>query len=72
MGKYEFKRDIFNEVTDAIRKTNTVFLTGPRKCGKTVCLKQIDDESDNTKYVNFKIVDDKQSRVIFENTKTRG
>ena len=67
LGKYEFKRDIFNEVTDAIQKTNTVFLTGPRKCGKTVCLKQIDDESDNTKYVNFKIVDDKQSRVIFEN-----
>ena len=42
MGRiYDFKRDIYYQVTEALKKYPTVFLYGQRDTGKTVCMKQL-------------------------------
>ena len=66
MKLYRFKRDFYCDVEEGIKKTNATFLLGPRKCGKTVCLKQLAHEYKNAKYVNFKTLDEDESMEIFE------
>lgn len=51
---YTFHRDIYYALCNDLAKTNVIFLLGPRKCGKTVCLKQLARETSNTVYVDFK------------------
>lgn len=63
---YRFKRDIFSKINTAIKTKNVVFLTGPRKCGKTVCLKQIEKENTNAKYVDFKSLSEAESQKVFD------
>ena len=38
---YKFKRDIYRDIKMSIVNNVVTFLLGPRKCGKTICLKQI-------------------------------
>lgn len=66
--EYEFKRDIYYDIKDIIENSisNITFLLGPRKCGKTVCLKQIERNFENTQYTNFKLLNDKESRKKFD------
>jgi predicted AAA+ superfamily ATPase len=52
--KYEFHRDFYDLVLNSIHTNSTTFLLGTKKCGKTVCLKQIRDELPNSEYINFK------------------
>lgn len=44
-GKYTFKRDLYTDVIHSMSNSRATFLLGARKCGKTVCLKQIKDEN---------------------------
>jgi hypothetical protein len=50
-----FKRDFYQNITENLNHWSTVFLLGPRKCGKTYALKQMERCLDgNVEYVNFK------------------
>ena len=53
---YEFKRDFYNLVVDSIKSSSVTFLLGTRKCGKTVCLHQIEENMVHSKYIDFKII----------------
>lgn len=37
----DFKRDMYYDIPSQLNKHNVVFLLGPRKCGKTYALNQI-------------------------------
>ncbi|MFR4023390.1 MAG: AAA family ATPase [[Eubacterium] siraeum] len=52
--QYNFKRDFFYEAENAIENSCITFITGPKKCGKTVCLRQLADAYENALYINMK------------------
>ena len=39
--QFKFHRDIFEQIKDSLAFNTVIFLLGTRKCGKTVCLKQL-------------------------------
>lgn len=53
-NNYSFKRSFYYDVKKAIQKKSIVFILGPRKCGKTVCLKQLSSDLANAVYVDIK------------------
>lgn len=63
---YEFRRPIYQDVVKSLSKTNASFLLGPRKCGKTVCLRQIEESHKNSEYINFKLLKTDESQDVFE------
>lgn len=65
--QYNFKRDFFYEAESAIEKSSITFITGPKKCGKTVCLRQLADADENALYINMKYdfdTDEKRNDVV--------
>ncbi len=42
-NKYSFKRSFYYDAEKAVSENSVTFLLGPRRCGKTVCLKQLQD-----------------------------
>lgn len=64
-GKYTFKRDLYTDVIHSMSNSRATFLLGARKCGKTVCLKQIKDEYENAEYIDFKEKTDKEKSEVF-------
>ena len=62
-----FYRKIFHECSQWVMKENTpvLILTGPRRCGKSVCLKQV-AEKHNGRYYDFKAIPnvDERNRII--------
>ena len=48
--EYKFKRDIYKEIKMSIVNNIVTFLFGPRKCGKTICMKQIHTDIEYSKY----------------------
>ena len=65
--QYNFKRDFFYEAENAIENSNITFITGPKKCGKTVCLRQLADAYENALYINMKYdfdTDEKRNDVV--------
>lgn len=63
---YEFLRPIYHDVVKALSVTNVSFLLGPRKCGKTVCLRQLEASQANSRYINFKLLKNDESLNVFE------
>ena len=51
---YKFRGKLYRDVRKAIAESKITFVTGPAKCGKTVCLKQLAADLPNAVYVNFK------------------
>ena len=51
--QYNFKRDFFYEAENAIENSSITFITGLKKCGKTVCLRQLADADENALYINM-------------------
>ncbi len=51
---YPFKRNFYYDVEKAIQKSNVTFILGARKCGKTVCMKQLNKALNNSLYFNLK------------------
>lgn len=43
MMQYSFKRAFYYDVEKAISDSSVTFLLGPRRCGKTVCLRQLEE-----------------------------
>lgn len=66
---YQFKRDFYYDICIAFNKSNVIFLHGPRKCGKTVCLKQIDNDYPNAQYINFKTLSKEDGLKVFDTIK---
>lgn len=65
--QYNFKRDFFYEAENAIENSSITFITGPKKCGKTVCLRQLADADENALYINMKYdfdTDKKRNDVV--------
>ena len=65
--QYNFKRDFFYEAENAIENSSITFITGPKKCGKTVCLRQLADAYENALYINMKYdfdTDEKRNDVV--------
>lgn len=63
--RYPFKRNFYYEIESAIATSCVCFLLGPRKCGKTVALKQLEHEMRAT-YINFKIISENDSSNVFD------
>ena len=61
---YEFKRDIYFELLNKLQSNRIIFLLGPRKCGKTVCLKQL-NTLDDTIYIDFKVTSNFDLETIY-------
>ena len=67
MAEREFYRDIYSEVKMSIMANIVTFLLGPRKCGKTFCLSQIEREIENSRYYNLKAMGDtEKDNLILE------
>lgn len=49
-----FKRNIYFDVNKSLTKNNVTFLLGPRKCGKTFCMKQLQENHSNALYIDIK------------------
>lgn len=65
-SSYPFRRNFYYDIEKAIDKSNAVFLLGPRKCGKTVALLQLEKHWDYAKYYNFKILTQDESMDLFD------
>lgn len=63
--RYPFKRNFYYKIESAIATSCVCFLLGPRKCGKTVALKQLEHEMGAT-YINFKTISEKDSSNVFD------
>ena len=63
-NKYAFKSDAYDEVLRAMRDNSVVFLTGPHKCGKTVCLTQIAEALHNSVTVNFRHIQTDNDKLL--------
>lgn len=52
--QYSFKRSFYFDVEDSAKKKSITFILGARKCGKTVCMKQLASNLHNSVYVDMK------------------
>lgn len=52
--EYGFKRSFYYEVVKAIEGNKVTIVLGPRKCGKTVCLKQLSQTVSAASYYDIK------------------
>lgn len=58
----QFKRDIYFKVKEMLENNSVVFLLGPRKCGKTICMQQLSQNcSIDNQYIDFKLLSDEES-----------
>ena len=64
--KYNFHRDFYNLMLDSIDNNSVTFLLGTRKCGKTVCLKQLEEALSDAIYVDFKQLNNAESYKIID------
>lgn len=53
-NKYDFKRSFYFEAEKSVKSKNITFILGARKCGKTVCMKQLADNLPNAVYADMK------------------
>jgi hypothetical protein len=63
---YTFKRDFYYETVSKLNDTNIIFILGPRKCGKTVCLKQIASNFPDAEYVDMKKAGEDQGAYFID------
>lgn len=63
---YPFRRNFYYDIEKSVDKSNIVFLLGPRKCGKTVALLQMEKCRNHAKYYNFKTLSPDESMDLFD------
>lgn len=61
--RYNFKRKHYTELQEFVATREVTFIVGPRKCGKTVCMRQFAYEHQNAEYIDVKEVIDKAALV---------
>lgn len=54
--RYSFKRDFYQVLRKSAQEFFTTALLGPRKCGKTVALNQLNEELPNARYYDAKLM----------------
>lgn len=59
----KFKRDFYEQVLNTLDNKDVVFLLGPRKCGKTVMLRQFESENSDVRYVDFKAMESSDAKI---------
>lgn len=64
---YTFKRDFYYNIEESIKNNSVSFLLGPRKCGKTVALKQIASSIDLVEYIDFKTLANNKQKMAITN-----
>lgn len=52
--EYNFRRSFYYEAEKAIKEKSISFILGPRKCGKTVCMHQMDSAFPTAVYIDMK------------------
>lgn len=71
MGRiYDFKRDIYYQITDALKKYPTVFLYGQRRTGKTVCMKQLAETLPDACYYDIGSMEQFDALILKNNIQT--
>lgn len=50
----KFKRDFYKDILDGIRHSSVTFILGPRKCGKTYAMLQMQEENADAEYIDAK------------------
>lgn len=53
-GGYNFKRSLYFDVLKSVQSNKVTFILGARKCGKTVCMKQLASELPEARYYDIK------------------
>ncbi|MCM1090946.1 MAG: AAA family ATPase [Butyrivibrio sp.] len=56
--EYVFKRSFYYDAEDSAKNNSITFILGARKCGKTVCMKQLAVNLPNAKYYDIKSMDE--------------
>lgn len=51
---YDFKRSLYFDVLKSVQSNKVTFILGARKCGKTVCMKQLASELPEARYYDIK------------------
>ena len=60
---YSFCRDFYNLMIDSLQENTVTFLLGTRKCGKTVCLRQLEESVNHAEYTVFKTIPDHNEQI---------
>lgn len=55
---------MLHRIIDDVKESNAVFVMGPKCCGKTICLKQMEKEIPEAKYIDFKKLSAEESKAI--------
>lgn len=66
-NEYKFKRSFYYETEKAIKNSSISFILGARKCGKTVCMHQLENSLENAVYIDMKSefdTDEKRRDII--------
>ncbi|MDT3843433.1 MAG: AAA family ATPase [Bacillota bacterium] len=66
MTTYPFKRNICSDLILSSVNNPITFLLGPKRCGKTVSLKQLDAQFSNAEYINFTALSDDQKLDAYD------
>lgn len=57
-NEYSFKRSFYFDAERSVKSNNVTFILGARKCGKTVCLKQLAAELSQAEYYDIKSIEE--------------
>ena len=60
----KFKRGFYHTLADTVNTHSVTFLFGPRHCGKTYAMRQLDIDLDNSEYINIKLTDCSQDSML--------
>lgn len=60
----DFKRDFYTHLVDAVNKNDVTFLFGPRHCGKTYAMKQMNRDIANSEFIDIKLTDCSQDSML--------
>jgi len=56
--KYDFRRSFYYDVEKSVKYNKVTFILGARKCGKTVCMRQLADAYGEAEYYDLKSMDE--------------
>ena len=65
-NRYDFKRGFYYELEKSVQNNKVTFLLGPRKTGKTVCMKQMAEEMPEAEYYDAKVMPEDDTVDLFD------
>lgn len=64
--QYSFRRNFYEQVKASLKEYPVTVLLGPLRCGKTVCLKQLNEDLENVRYFDFKILSEDETLSVLD------